>query len=80
MKNQRSLPQEDAKKGKIMNNTEQRKYISIEEVQQQYLPISKKKLRAFVKKYLNIKVIGNRIYIERQALEDILSDPDRDLF
>ena len=29
MKNQRPLPQEDAKKGKIMNNTEQRKYISI---------------------------------------------------
>lgn len=63
-----------------MNNTEQRQYITIDEIKKSYLPMSKKKIREFVKKYLNIKVIGNRIYVERAALEAILEDPDRECF
>jgi hypothetical protein len=63
-----------------MNNTEQRQYISIDEIKQSYLPMSKKKIREFVKKYLNVKVIGNRIYVERAALEAMLGDPDRECF
>jgi hypothetical protein len=45
-------------------------------VQQQYLPISKKKIRSFVQKYLAVKMIGGRIYVEREALERLLSDPN----
>ena len=54
--------------------------MSIDDIQKEYLPVSKKKIRAFVKKYLNIKLIGGRIYVEREALEDILGDPEREIF
>jgi hypothetical protein len=38
------------------------------------------KIRAFVKKYLPIKTIGGRIYVERRSFEEVLGDPDRDKF
>ena len=44
------------------------------------MPVSKKKIRAFVKKYLNVKLIGGRIYVERETLENILGDPEREIF
>ena len=53
-----------------------RKYISIDDIHKEYLPIGKKKIRALVKKYLQVKTIGNRMYIDRDALERLLSDPD----
>ena len=53
-----------------------RKYLTIEEVQQQYLPISKKKIREFVQAHLSVKLIGGRIYVEREALEKWLSSPN----
>lgn len=55
-----------------------RKYLNIDDIQKEYLPISKKKIRCFVKKYLPIKLIGGRIYVERQLLEGLLSDPERE--
>ena len=54
--------------------------MSIDDIQKEYLPVSKKKIRAFVKKYLNFKLIGGRIYVEREALESILGDPEREIF
>ena len=57
-----------------------RKYLSIDEIQKEYLPISKRKIRVLVKKYLPVKYIGGRIYVERDALDRLLSDPDRDIF
>lgn len=53
-----------------------RKYISIDDIQKEYLPIGKKRIRALVKKYLQVKTIGNRMYIDREALEKLLSDPN----
>ena len=53
-----------------------RKYLTINDIQREYLPVSKKKLRAFSKKYLSTKVIGNRLYVERKSLEDVLTDPN----
>lgn len=50
-----------------------RKYLNIEDIQKEYLPLSKKKLRAFAKKYLNVKIIGNRMFVEREQLEKVLS-------
>jgi len=38
--------------------------------------VSKKKIRSLVKKYLQVKFIGGRMYVEREALERLLSDPD----
>ena len=62
-----------------MNQEIQRKYLNITDIQQEYLPVSKKKIRSFVKKYLPIKLIGSRIFVERDALEKLLTDPDRDI-
>lgn len=40
--------------------------------------MSKKKIRIFVKKYLPVKLIGGRIYVERASLERLLADPERE--
>lgn len=37
--------------------------------------MSKKKIRCFVKKYLPVKLIGGRIFTEREALESLLRKP-----
>jgi len=55
-----------------------RKYLNIDEIQKEYLPVSKKRIRCLVKKYLNSKVIGGRIYTDREELECLLADPDRE--
>ena len=60
-----------------MQETISRKYLSINDVQREYLPVSKKKIRHFVKLYLNAKMIGGRLYVEREGLEKLLSNPDR---
>ena len=54
--------------------------MNIDDIQREYLPVSKKKLRAFVKMYLPIKIIGGRIFVERAQLERLLSDVERDAF
>lgn len=40
--------------------------------------MSKKKIRALVRNHLQGKFIGGRIYIDREELEQLLADPDRD--
>ena len=57
-----------------MTERTERKYLAISDIQREYLPISKKKIREFVKEHLYIKMIGGRIYVERAALEDLLSN------
>ena len=56
-----------------MTTTTGRKYLTINEIQEEYLPISKKKIRELVNEHLNVKRIGGRIYVERAALEALLS-------
>ena len=56
----------------MTTNTE-RKYLSIADIQNDYLPISRKKIREFVKEHLNVRLIGGRIYVQRAALETLLS-------
>lgn len=58
---------------------EQRKsaLVDISEVIECYLPVSRKKARKFVSLYLDVKKIGNRLYVEREKLEELLTDPDR---
>lgn len=56
-----------------MTNSTERKYLNISDIQMEYLPISKKKIREFVKEHLNVRLIGGRIYVERAALEELLS-------
>ena len=56
-----------------MTDSTERKYLTISDIQREYLPISKKKIREFVKEHLYVKLIGGRIYVEREALEALLS-------
>ena len=56
-----------------MTESIERKYLTISDIQREYFPISKKKIREFVKEHLNVKYIGGRIYVERAALETLLS-------
>ena len=54
--------------------------VDITEITKHYLPISKRKARKFVSLYLDSKRIGNRIYVEREKLEALLYDTERDEF
>mgnify|MGYP003290677411 CR=1 FL=1 len=54
--------------------------VDISEITTNYLPVSKRKARKFAYLYLDPKRIGNRIYVEREKLEALLSDCDRDSF
>ena len=64
----------------MKTETNKSKLVGITEITKLYLPLSKKRARRFVKTYLDPKIIGNRIYCERDKLEALLSDPDRERF
>ena len=54
--------------------------VGITEIVTTYLPMSKRKARKFVAMYLEPKRIGNRIFVDRAALEALLHDTDRERF
>ena len=56
-----------------------RMFLTIEDIQKEYLPISKRRIRSFVKKFLPVKIMGRRIYTNRHDLEKLLQNPDRDI-
>jgi len=55
-------------------------WVDICELVSCYLPVSRKKARRFAETYLTVKRVGNRIYVEREQLERLLADPDRESF
>jgi hypothetical protein len=55
-------------------------WVDISSIVREYLPVSKRKARKFVDLYLTTKRVGNRIYVEREQLERLLADPDRESF
>ena len=57
-----------------------RQYIDINEVIESYLHMSKKKARKFVIRYLDHKRIGNKIYVDRIKLEELLKSEDVESF
>lgn len=63
-----------------MKNTNHSALVGISEITERYLPISKRKARKFVSLYLEPKRIGNRIFVERDKLETLLRNPERELF
>ena len=63
-----------------MQQNEKSVLVGISEIVAEYLPVSKRKARRFVSLYLEPKRIGNRIYIEREKLEALLHDPERESF
>lgn len=54
--------------------------VGITEITEKYLPVSKRLARKFVATYLDYKLIGNRIFVDRVALEKLLNDPNRERF
>ena len=58
----------------------QSKLVGIADIRKQYINLSPKRIRRFVKLYLDPKLIGNKLFVERDKLEALLSDPDRDRF
>ena len=56
------------------------KLVGITEISKVYLPISKKRVRRFVSIYLDPVFIGNRMFVERDKLEALLSEPNRERF
>lgn len=55
-------------------------WVGISEIQEKYLPLSKRRVRKFIALYLEPKRFGHRIFVERAKLEALLSDPDRERF
>jgi hypothetical protein len=47
--------------------------VGITEITEQYLPMSKRRVRRFVTLYLSPIRIGNRILVKREQLEQLLS-------
>ena len=63
-----------------MTKPNRSKLVGITEISKVYLPISKKRVRRFVSIYLDPVFIGNRMFVERDKLEALLSDPNRERF
>ena len=57
-----------------------RQHIDINEVIESCLPMSKKKARKFAIRYLDYKRIGNKIYVDRIKLEELLKREDVESF
>ena len=57
-----------------MEQKERSQWVGIAEITRSYLPVSKRKARKFVQKYLEFKRIGNSLYVNRDALEAILNN------
>ena len=51
------------------NTTE---WIDVNEIQEKYLPISKKAIRKFLKEHLDIAKTGKKILVERKQFLDFL--------
>ena len=60
------------------NKTEQSFLVDVNEIQRLYLPVSKKRIRKLISTYLRTIRVGNKLFVEREELENFLKDPDRD--
>ena len=63
-----------------MNQHSKSVLVDINEIVNTYIPVSKRKARKFVSLYLDVKKIGNRIYVERSKLEELLTSSGRERF
>ncbi|MBE5951746.1 MAG: helix-turn-helix domain-containing protein [Lachnospiraceae bacterium] len=52
------------------NNSKQ--WVSVSEIQKEYLPLSKKKIRELICKNLDVVKAGNKMIVERKQLEAFL--------
>lgn len=67
-----------AKKKSTVDDRDSSFLIDIATIQQQYLPLSKKRIRNIVTSYIHTIRVGNKLLVNRKQLEDFLSNPDRE--
>ena len=60
-----------------MQNAKETYFVSVNEIQEKYLPIGKKQIRKFLNTNMNVKRVGNKILVSRQELLDILNNPNQ---
>ena len=53
--------------------------MNVDDIQKQYLPISKKKIRTLIKNNLSVKLIGGRMFVEREELDKFLRNRESDV-
>lgn len=63
-----------------MDNASERMFLNVAEIQERYLPFSKKKIRAFIKKHVPYRIIGNSICVEKEALEAVLKSKESNVY
>lgn len=67
-------------KDKLLTAEEKPLYISIRDVQKEYLPmLSIKRIRKLVTFHVHTLRIGNRILVDREQLDQLLHDEDREI-
>jgi len=67
-------------KDKLLIAEEKPLYISIRDVQKEYLPmLSIKRIRKLVTFHVHTLRIGNRILVDREQLDQLLHDEDREI-
>lgn len=67
-----------AQKKSMVEDRDSSFLIDIATIQQQYLPLSKKRIRNIVTSYIHTIRVGNKLLVNRKQLEDFLSNPDRE--
>lgn len=50
-------------------------FLTIEDIQHNYLPISKKRIRKIVNEHIHTIRVGNKILVDRKHLEKFLENP-----
>lgn len=67
-------------KDELLTAEEKPLYISIRDVQKEYLPmLSIKRIRKLVTFHVHTLRIGNRILVDREQLDQLLHDEDREI-
>lgn len=54
-----------------------RAYMSVDDIEREFLPMSKKKIREFIVNNLRYTKIGGRIYVPRKELETWFNENSR---
>lgn len=59
-----------------ISKSEQSMYVDINQIQSMYLPLSKKRLRRFVKERFHVIRAGRKLLVERSQIEEYLKSQD----
>ena len=52
-------------------------FIGVKEIQEKYLPVSKKKIRKMLNSHMDVKRNGNRILVNREQFLNFINNPEQ---